>query len=100
MQASSTQPYPTAGPSTMPNRMGKSPIVVAILNLFFGLGYWYLGCKKVLGISTIWFVVATFTVFSLLSLFISALVSLILAVILAVDGYQKGQGRKGFITVQ
>jgi len=36
----------------------KSPIIAAILNFFlFGVGYLYLGYKKVLGIQTILFVI-------------------------------------------
>ena len=82
------------------SRTGKSPIVAAVLNFFFGLGYLYLGYKKILGIRTVGFVVGAFLVFSLLSLFITGLIPLALGIILAIDGYQKAQGQKGFITAE
>ena len=84
----------------MSSRTGKNPIVAAILNLFFGLGYLYLGYKKVLGIPTFGFVVGMLVVFSLIGFFTAGLISLILAVVLAIDGYQKAQGQKGFIPAE
>jgi len=84
----------------MRNTTAKSPIVAAVLNLFFGLGYWYLGYKKVLGIPTFGFVVALLILYFLVGFFTAGILSLIVAVVLAVDGYQKGQGQKGFITAE
>jgi ribosomal protein L37AE/L43A len=82
------------------NRARKSPIVAAILNLFFGLGYMYLGYNKVLGIPTFGFVVGMLVVFALVGFLSGGLISLVLAVVLAIDGYQKGQGQKGFISAE
>jgi len=92
--------YPASGSSSMRNTTAKSPIVAAVLNLFFGLGYWYLGYKKVLGIPTFGFVVALLILYFLVGFFTAGILSLIVAVVLAVDGYQKGQGQKGFITAE
>ncbi len=71
-----------------------------MLNFFFGLGYVYLGYNKVMGLQTILFVVAMIVVYFLLGIFTVGLVSLVVAVVLALDGYQKGSGQKGFITVE
>lgn len=76
---------------------GKSPVVAAIANLFWGLGYVYLGKKKVLGVPTIGFVAGAFIVYIILGLFTAGILTLICAIVLAVDGYQKGSGGKGFI---
>jgi len=84
----------------MPNKNPKSPIVAAVLNLFFGLGYWYLGYKKVLGIPTFGFVVAMLVVYAVLGFYTAGIISLIIAIVLAIDGYQKGQGQRGFISVE
>lgn len=75
----------------------KSPILAAILNLFFGVGYLYLGYKKILGIQTVIFVILMLIIFVIVARFTFGTVSLLIAVILAIDGYQKGQGEKGFI---
>lgn len=89
-----------SSPSTLqPNSStGKSPIVAAILNLFFGVGYLYLGYKKILGLQTIVFVILALIVYAVIGFFTIGLVELLIAVILAIDGYQKGQGQKGFIS--
>ena len=84
----------------MPNKNPKSPIVAAVLNLFWGLGYWYLGYKKVLGIPTFGFVIAMLVVYFLIGLFTFGTISLIIAIVLAIDGYQKGQGQRGFISAE
>ena len=74
--------------------------MAAVLNLFFGLGYWYLGYKKVLGIPTFGFVVAMLVVYAVLGFYTAGIISLIIAIVLAIDGYQKGQGQRGFISVE
>ncbi len=71
--------------------------MAAVLNLFFGIGYIYLGYNKVMGLQTLAFVIAMVVVYLLIGFFTLGLVSLILAILLAVDGYQKGMGQKGFI---
>jgi len=91
--------YPTSG-TIMPNKNPKSPVVAAVLNLFFGLGYWYLGYKKVLGIPTFGFVVAMLVVYAVLGFYTAGIISLIIAIVLAIDGYQKGHGQRGFISVE
>jgi len=82
------------------SRMGKSPIIAGILNLFWGLGYWYLGYRKVLGIPTAFFVVLTLIFYIILGYFTAGILTLIIAILLAVDGYLKGEGQKGFISVE
>ena len=79
------------------SQSAKSPIIAAVLNLFFGVGYLYLGYKKVLGIQTILFVIIMFILFAVIGTFTLGLLELLLAEILAIDGNQKGQGQKGFI---
>ncbi len=79
---------------------GKSPIVAAVLNLFFGLGYLYLGTKKVLGLSTIVFVILALVLEIILGIFTVGILSFVFAVLLAVDGWQKANGAKGFISAE
>jgi len=79
---------------------GKSPIVAAVLNLFFGLGYLYLGTKKVLGLSTILFVVVALVLQILLGIFTIGILSFVFAILLAVDGWQKANGGKGYINAE
>ena len=43
------------------------------------------------------FVIIMLIVFAIVGTFTLGLVELVIAVILAIDGYQKGQGQKGFI---
>ena len=90
---------PNAG-TPMSNPSSKSPIVAAILNLFWGIGYWYLGYKKVLGIATVLFIILMLIVYFILGFFTAGIITLIIAVVLAIDGYQKGQGQKGFISAE
>ena len=79
---------------------GKNPWIAAFLNLFFGLGYVYLGTKKVLGVSTIVFVVLALVVFIILGIFTVGIVSFVLAILLAVDAWQKVSGGKGFVSAE
>jgi hypothetical protein len=74
--------------------------VAAIANLFWGLGYVYLGYKKVLGIPSIGFVALMIILYIVLGIFTFGILSLLIAIALAVDGYQKGNGQKGFVTAQ
>jgi uncharacterized membrane protein YvbJ len=101
MQSGGFQPtYNPTSRSSTSNRGGKNPIVAAILNLFWGIGYWYLGYKKVLGIPTFGFIVGMLVVYFIIGILLTGVVSLIIAVVLAVDGYQKAQGQKGFISAE
>jgi hypothetical protein len=79
---------------------GKNALVAAVLNLFFGLGYLYLGYKKVLGVPAIVFVVLVLVIYFVVGLFTLGIVTFILAIMLAVDGWQKGSGQKGFISAE
>ncbi|MDA4123614.1 MAG: zinc-ribbon domain-containing protein [Thaumarchaeota archaeon] len=99
--ALSAAPQPAAaGPIQGSPRTGKSPLIAAFLNLFFGLGYVYLGVKKVLGVPTIGFVLIALVIFIVLGRFTLGLASLVFAILLAVDGWQKGGGGKGFISAE
>lgn len=102
LQPSSAQPgsYSVGTPNPPPVRVGRSAILAAVLNLFFGLGYLYLGYKKVIGLPTVVFVIGAFIVFFVVSLLTVGLVTLLLAIVLAIDGYQKGQGQRGFVPAQ
>jgi hypothetical protein len=94
---------PTAGGQNVPSSnqyAGKSPLVAAVLNLFFGVGYLYLGTKKVLGLSTIVFVALAFVLDVVLGFFTFGVLTFVIAILLAVDGYQKADGGKGFISAE
>ena len=94
-------PQTTSQPATTPGQVGsRSPLLAAFLNLFFGLGYLYLGKSKVLGVPTIVFVVLALVVFIVVGALTFGLVSLLLAILLAIDGYEKGSGQKGFVNAE
>jgi hypothetical protein len=97
---SSTPPAQSPGMPSPGTVQGKNALVAAVLNLFFGLGYLYLGYKKVLGVPAIVFVVLVLVIYFVVGLFTLGLVTFILAIMLAVDGWQKGSGRKGFISAE
>ena len=88
------------GPTPGGQSSGKNPWIAAFLNLFFGLGYVYLGTKKVLGVQTIVFVFLALVIFIILGIFTGGIASFVLAILLAVDGYQKGSGGKGYISAE
>lgn len=90
----------SSGMPTPKSIQGKSPLVAAILNFFFGAGYLYLGFKSVLGVPTIVFVVLALIIYIGLGYFTIGVVTFIVAVLLAVDGWQKGSGQKGFVTAE
>jgi hypothetical protein len=79
---------------------GRNPWVAAILNLFFGIGYVYLGYKKVLGLPTILFVIVVLVAEILLGIFTFGILSLVTAIILAYDGYVKAKGRRGYLSTE
>lgn len=95
-QAPAQAPY-YSPPRAIP---GKNATVAAVLNLFFGLGYWYLGYRKVLSVPTTVFVVVALIVYIVVSLFTAGIVTLLLAILLAIDGYQKGEGKRGFVPAE
>ena len=80
--------------------VGKNAIVAAILNLFWGIGYLYLGYKKVLGLRTILFVIVIFIIDVVIGIFTFGIISLILSLALAYDGYVKAKRKKGFISAE
>jgi uncharacterized membrane protein YvbJ len=103
--SSSSAPIQQSQPSSFsppPVQQGsrKNPIVAAVLNLFIGLGYLYLGYKKVLGLPTILFVLIVLVINILVGVYTFGLIPLILAILLAYDGYVKANGGKGFIDTE
>jgi hypothetical protein len=78
----------------------KDPIIAGFLNLFIGLGYLYLGHKKVLGLPTLLFVLIVLVIDILVGVFTLGLVPLVLAILLAYDGYVKAKGEKGYINTE
>jgi len=97
--AAATPPMgtPTSSPPAEGPK-GKSAIVAAFLNLFFGIGYLYLGYQKILGVPAIVFVLVSVLIYFVLGLFTFGLASVILAILFAVDGWQKASGGKGYIS--
>ena len=94
-------PQPTsAGPSPGSQVSRKNPWIAAFLNLFFGLGYVYLGTKKVLGVPTIAFVILALLLDIILGIFTAGIASLLFAILLAVDGWQKANGGRGFVSAE
>ncbi len=86
----------------MPSGTGqrKNPYIAAFLNLIFGLGYVYLGTKKVLGVQTFLFVFMALVLDIILGIFTAGIASFLFAILLAVDGWQKANGGKGFIRAE
>ena len=96
MRASSVGSVPPAAPIQR-----KSPIIAAILSfLFFGVGYLYLGYKKVLGIPTILFVFIVLIVYIALGIFTFGLLELVVGLLLAYDSYVKAKGERGVIETE
>ncbi|HVB95769.1 MAG TPA: zinc-ribbon domain-containing protein [Nitrososphaerales archaeon] len=100
LPTSSMLPTQSPGMSSSASVQGKNAVVAAVLNFFFGLGYLYLGYKKVLGVQTIVFVVLALVIYFILGIFTLGILPFILAIVLAVDGWQKGSGQKGFINAE
>jgi hypothetical protein len=102
-QAPAAVPIPS--PQVVPDASGlppggRNPWVALILNLFFGVGYLYLGYKKVLGLRTILFVVVMLVAEILLGIFTFGILSFVAAVILAYDGYVKAKGGRGYLSTE
>jgi uncharacterized membrane protein YvbJ len=94
-----SQPAYTAAPTvSLGNR--KDPVLAGVLNLFIGIGYLYLGYRKVFGLSTLLFVFVLLLVYILLGILSFGLLPLILAVLLAYDGYVKAKGEKGYVSTE
>jgi len=92
---------PTQPPSAQPS--AKSGGLGAILNFFFpGVGYWYLGYRKVVGLHPILFLIVIWVVEAILgflSLFLTS-ISLLICIFLAYDAYVKAQGKPGWIKAE
>lgn len=78
----------------------KNPLLAGFLNLFIGLGYLYLGYQKVLGLPTILFVLVVLVINILVGFYTIGLVPLVLAILLAYDGYVKAKGEEGYISTE
>lgn len=89
-----------AAPPTVQQGSRKDPVLAGFLNLFIGLGYLYLGYRKVFGLPTILFVIVVFLVDIVLGIFTFGLVPLIIAILLAYDGYVKAKGEKGYVNTE
>jgi zinc ribbon protein len=100
LPTSSMPPAQSPGMPSSGTVLGKNAIVAAVLNFFFGLGYLYLGYKKVLGVPTIAFVVLALVIYFILGIFTRDILPFIIAIVLAVDGWQKASGQKGFINAE
>ncbi len=95
---SASSPVPASSTAaSQPPAQRKDPIVAAVLNFFFGLGYLYLGYSTVVGLPALLFVIVAIIAYALLALFTFGLLTFLLAILLAYDGYQKAVGNKGFI---
>ncbi len=93
LTAAAASPVPPSNPVER-----KSPIIAAILNFFlFGVGYLYLGYKKVLSIQTIFFVAIVLIVYIVLGFFTFGLLELVVGIFLAYDGYVKARGERGYL---
>lgn len=97
-QQTSAEPTPWSR-STPPSSQSthKNPWIAAFLNLIFGLGYVYLGKRKVLGMSTVLFVLLVLVLDIILGILTAGLAGFVIAILLAVDGWQKANGGKGFV---
>ena len=100
--AASSAQAPQGGYASQPVQAGnrKNKWVAAILNLFIGIGYLYLGYKKVFGIPTILFVFLVLIIDVVIGIFTFGIVSFLLALVLAYDGYVKAKGEKGYISTE
>ena len=81
----------------------SSPVLSAILNFFFpGLGYWYLGYRKVLGIHPILFLIGIWIVEVVLFYLIPTLsiLSLLISLFTAYDAYVKAKGKPGWVNTE
>jgi hypothetical protein len=99
MPSQQSQPAYVPAPA-VPQGNGKDPVIAGVLNLFIGIGYLYLEYRKVLGLPTLLFVLVLLIVDVLLGIFTFGLAPLVLAVLLAYDGYVKAKGEKGYINTE
>jgi len=95
--AATAQPATALQASPQGPQQDRSPLMAAILNLFFGLGYVYMGYHKVMGVQVAVFVVLMVIVYFVAGIVTDGLASLVISIILAVDGHQKASGLRGYI---
>jgi hypothetical protein len=78
----------------------QNGILGAILNFLFpGLGYWYLGYRKVFGIHPILFLIAVWVVEMVIVFYVSSLVPFFISLFLACDAYLKSTGNAAWVSV-
>jgi hypothetical protein len=104
------QSYPQDQPSPPPQQTypptiqtSKNGILSAVLNFLFpGLGYWYLGYRKVLGVHPILFLIGIWIVETVLVVLISVfyILPLLISLFLAYDAYVKAKGKPGWINAK
>jgi hypothetical protein len=86
-------------PGGVPPPRDKIPLIAALLNVFFGVGYFYLGYKRVLGVPTALFVLVML-ILDIIGVYLTfGILALLLVIIFAYDGFQKADGEKGIIGV-
>jgi hypothetical protein len=114
MRAVPQQRYPPTQPSSLPQssypptppppiQTNKSGVLGAVLNFLFpGLGYWYLGYRKVLGIHPVLFLIGIWIVEVVIFYLIPtlSLLSLLISLVVAYDAYVKAKGKPGWINAQ
>jgi hypothetical protein len=74
--------------------------MASVLNALFGLGYVYLGYRKVLGLPAPLFVALMVVVYFLAGILTDGLLCVILSVVFAIDGHQKASGLKGYVSAE
>lgn len=92
---------PPAQPPTAP--ISQSGVLGAVLNFLFpGLGYWYLGYRKVLGIHPALFLIGIWIVEFIVAFLIPTLsfVPLLISLFVAYDAYVKATGKPGWINAE
>ena len=89
------------GTQSAPSIGGKNPAIVAILNFFlFGSGYWYLGFRKILGLSPLIFVLLIFVIYVAAGWLTGGIITFFAALFLAYDGYVKAKGQRGWVSTE
>ncbi|MDG6998878.1 MAG: zinc ribbon domain-containing protein [Nitrososphaerota archaeon] len=89
---------PSAPSYSPPTIQQKSPIIAAVLSFFlFGVGYLYLGYRRVLGVQTFAFVLIVLVLYIILGYFTFGLLELAIGIILAYDCYVKAKGQRGYL---
>jgi uncharacterized membrane protein YvbJ len=79
----------------------KNPIITALLNFFlFGLGYLYLGYRRVFGVPTIVFVLIVLVLYIIIGVFTLGLGEFIIGIFMAYDGYVKADGGRGLLATE